>query len=124
MGGRRPVDKKRVRRYRGRDRGGAALGDYRVAGHSGPLPVCLRPILHPRASGFYGEEGEVTNDRVMLVEHNWDALIHRLRLIEGAKERIILSTFDFHDDDSGQDVMAALVAAAERGWKSRSSPTG
>ena len=69
----------------------------------------------PAASSFYGEEGEATSDRVMLIEHNWDALIHRLRLIEGAKERIILSTFDFHDDDSGQDVMAALMAAAERG---------
>ena len=88
------------------------IGSLVIAAH---YPSVSDPSSIPAASGFYGEEGEVTNDRVMLVEHNWDALIHRLRLIEGAKERIILSTFDFHDDDSGQDVMAALVAAAERG---------
>lgn len=80
-------------------------------------PSVSDPSSIADAGDFYGTEGEMSSDRVMLIEHNTDALIHRLRLIDGAKERIILSTFDFHDDESGQDVMAALLAAAERGVK-------
>ncbi len=64
---------------------------------------------------FYGTPEEYTNDRVMLIEHNMDALIHRLRLIDEAKERIILSTFDMRSDESGTDMLAALLAASERG---------
>ena len=41
----------------------------------------------------------------------------RLRLIESAKENIMLSIFDFRDDNSGQDMMAALLNAADRGVK-------
>ena len=54
-------------------------------------------------------------ERVRVIEDNEDALLWRLRLIENAQERIILSTFEFWDDQSGTDVMAALAAAADRG---------
>lgn len=54
-------------------------------------------------------------ERVRSIDDNSDALLWRLRLIEEAKERIILTTFDFWDEESGQDVIGALWAAAERG---------
>lgn len=65
-----------------------------------------------RSQGFAGE-------RVLCVDDNMDALLWRLRIIEQAKEEIILSTFDFADDKSGRTVMSALYAAAERGVRVR-----
>lgn len=56
-------------------------------------------------------------ERVMSIDNNSDALLWRLRLIEAARERVVLSTFDFRDDNSGQDIMAALFHSAERGVK-------
>lgn len=53
-------------------------------------------------------------ERVLSIDNNRDALIWRLRLIEAAQEQIVLSTFDFRDDNSGQDIMAALLNAADR----------
>ena len=53
-------------------------------------------------------------ERACIIEENGDALLQRVRLIEQAKEEIILSTFAFHDDDSGQIMMGALLRAAER----------
>ena len=41
--------------------------------------------------------------------------MERIRLIAGAKERIILSTFDFRADDGGLDILAAPLDAADRG---------
>ena len=55
------------------------------------------------------------SERVCLVDGNMDALIWRLRLIQSAKEEIILSTFDFRNDNSGKDIMAALLDASDRG---------
>lgn len=56
-------------------------------------------------------------ERVRSIDTNIDALLWRLRLIEAAKERIVLATFDFRDDNSGQDIMSALLNAADRGVK-------
>lgn len=64
-------------------------------------------------SSFYGDEPGI--DRTALVEDNGEALIWRLRMIEGAKERIILSTFNIKSDTTGCQILAALWAAAERG---------
>lgn len=66
---------------------------------------------------FYAEGDSVCSDRVMLLEKNTDALIHRLRLIDSAQQRIILSTFDFREDYSGTDILSSLLAASERGVK-------
>ena len=55
------------------------------------------------------------NERVACIDDNQDALLCRLMLIENAKEEILFSTFDMMDDESGKDVMAALLQAAERG---------
>ena len=58
---------------------------------------------------------EVSCDRACVIEDNEQALEERLRMIGQAKERIILSTFDFHADKSGKDMIAALMDAAKRG---------
>ena len=68
-------------------------------------------ILCERALNMAGQE------RILNIENNVDALVWRLRLIESAKENIMLSIFDFRDDNSGQDMMAALLNAADRGVK-------
>lgn len=57
----------------------------------------------------------VSCDRAMILERNGEALAERIRLIEHAKERIILSTFDIRSDEAGKQVLAALYHAAERG---------
>ena len=62
---------------------------------------------------FYGDEAG--NERAALLTENGEALAERIRLIEGAQERIILSTFEFRSDESGKDVLAALLTAADRG---------
>ena len=53
-------------------------------------------------------------ERVCLVDGNEEALRWRLRLIRSAQSEIVLSTFDFRADESGSDVVAALLDAAER----------
>lgn len=54
-------------------------------------------------------------ERILCIDDNTDALIWRLRMIESAREEVILSTFGFGTGQSGQDMVAALQAAAERG---------
>lgn len=58
-------------------------------------------------------------ERVCLVDGNEEALLWRLRLIRSAQSEIVLSTFDFRVDESGSDVVAALLDAAERGVQVR-----
>lgn len=62
---------------------------------------------------FYGEDAG--GERAAILSDNMEALAERIRLISHAKERIILSTFEFRNDESGKDMMAALLAAADRG---------
>ncbi|MGN0295323.1 MAG: phosphatidylserine/phosphatidylglycerophosphate/cardiolipin synthase family protein [Lachnospiraceae bacterium] len=66
---------------------------------------------------FYGKE--TGPERVAYIEDNKEALLMRLSMIKEAKKELILSTFDFHSDQSGKDVMAALLHAAERGVQVR-----
>ncbi len=66
-----------------------------------------------RAADFYGDAPSC--DRACVIEDNEDGLLERLRMIEHAKERVILSTFEFRADESGKDMLAALLAAAQRG---------
>lgn len=54
-------------------------------------------------------------ERICCIDDNEEALLWRLRMINAARERVILSTFDFRADESGTDVMAALYMAARRG---------
>ncbi len=58
-----------------------------------------------------GSQGE----KIKNIISNEDALIYRLKLIAEAKEEIVLTTFEFFDDNSGRDILSALWSAAERG---------
>lgn len=82
------------------------------------------PLLHHKqasdsvkqsfsAADCYGEQAGT--ERVLCIDDNLDALLWRIRVIETAQEEIVFSTFDFGDDESGQDVMALLLHAADRG---------
>lgn len=76
----------------------------------------LPPLLHSTAVSqevdIIGQNG---TERVLCVDDNEEALLWRLRMISAAEQEIILSTFDFRDDNSGRDMMAALWEAADRG---------
>ena len=86
------------------------------------LGIVISYIRHPEVSSEYQKSFDpqmcysetISTDRACVIEDNVTALEERLRMIGQAKERIILSTFDFHADKSGKDVLAALVNAAER----------
>ena len=54
-------------------------------------------------------------DRAALIDDNVAALEIRIRMIEEAQKRLIFTNFDIRDCESGRDVAAALLAAAERG---------
>ncbi len=58
------------------------------------------------------EEG---SERILCMDDNTDALLWRLRVIESAQDDLILSSLDFRADNSGSDLIAALLAAADRG---------
>lgn len=81
--------------------------------------ICLviPPLFHKTAAGQETAHCcvEGHRERVLSIDDNLDALLWRLRLINAAQEKIVLCTFDFRDDDSGRDIMAALFQAAERG---------
>ncbi len=62
---------------------------------------------------YYSDK--ISCDRAYVVEDNSAALIERLRMIERAEERILLSTFEIRADNSGKAVVAALLNAAEKG---------
>lgn len=72
----------------------------------------VRSAFH--AENFYSQ-GEACVDRVGIVETNQEALDIRLSMIEEARERIVLSTFDIRPGGSCTDIFSALYAAANRG---------
>lgn len=88
------------------------------------IVVCgvVPPLFHKEAdvNKIICEETDTgAGERILCIDDNQEALIWRLRIIEAAREEIVLSTFDFREDNSGQDIMAALHHAAERGVKIR-----
>ena len=89
--------------------------------------VAIPYIPHKKVSEEYKEQFDTADyysekpgtERISYVDDNTEALIYRLKMIEEAKEEIILSTFDFNADTGGKDVMAALLHAADRGVRVR-----
>lgn len=85
------------------------------------IVICMTvPPIFRKTSGGAEKTADrtgctMTQERVLSIDSNMDALLWRLRLIEAAQERVVLSTFDFRDDNSGRDMMAALLHAADRG---------
>lgn len=90
---------------------------YLIAGAT--IPYTIQPEVSEtyqesfRTEDFYSET--LSTDRAAIISDNGEALEERIRLMEHAKERIILSTFDFCSDTSGKQVIAALIQAAQRG---------
>lgn len=73
----------------------------------------------PAALSSEKTEAGAGNERVLCIDDNMDALLWRLRVIESARQEIILTTFQLGDDNSGRDLMAALKQAAGRGVQVR-----
>ena len=83
--------------------------------------IVIPPLFHKEYSekGIADEKRGTAQERVLCIDDNKEALLWRIRLIEEAQERIILCTFDFRDDNSGRDMMAALFHAADSGVEVR-----
>lgn len=75
--------------------------------------TALLPGLEAMVSGDDAETG--FSDRTMILETNASAWEERLRLMDQAKERIILSTFDMRDGESTRDLLALILEKADQG---------
>lgn len=81
------------------------------------ISAFVPPLFHKKADVDMEQSkatGSSAQERVLILDDNTEALLWRLRLIESAEQRIVLVTFDFWDDNSGTDIMAALFHAADR----------
>lgn len=58
-------------------------------------------------------------EQIRCIDDNEEALLWRLRMMEQAKEEIILSTFDLRADENGTKILAALDHAAQKGIQIR-----
>lgn len=56
-----------------------------------------------------------SSEKAKVIDQNGEALQERIRLIANANEKIILSTYEFRSDESGKDVLSALIDASLRG---------
>ncbi len=76
------------------------------------------PLFHKRCEEEDAAESlrqpSSATERVLCVDDNVEALLWRIRIIESARNEIILSTFDFREDESGLAVMACLLEAAKK----------
>lgn len=92
---------------------------YLAIGATAPFyhykPVSEITKANTSVSEFYQEEQG--KDRAMILETNQSAWDERMRLMNLAKERIILSTFDFRDGESPRDIMAVMLHKADEGVK-------
>ena len=78
------------------------------------LCLVIPPLFHKEAGYGPGEDAEgdsfSTPERILCIDDNKEALIWRLRLIGAAKERIILTTFDFRDEERVQSTLLTAVS--------------
>ena len=92
---------------------------YLVLGATAPFyhykPVSQITKENTSAADFY-QDGPGC-DRAMILETNQSAWDERMRLMGMAKERIILSTFDFRDGESPRDIMSLMLHKADEGVK-------
>lgn len=90
---------------------------YLAIGATAPFfhykPVSAKTTAEFSASHFYRDGPGV--DRAMILETNESAWEERLRLMNLARERIILSTFDFRDGESPRDLLAVMLRKADEG---------
>lgn len=88
-----------------------------LAGVMGPF-IPYKTVSEKAAAKIHTEDfrGEKEGpDRAMLLETNVSAWEERIRLINQAKERIIISTFDMREGESTRDILAMLLAKAQEG---------
>ncbi|MEG2426996.1 MAG: phospholipase D family protein [Clostridium sp.] len=71
--------------------------------------------LHPELEAMIDRENKETVDRVMLLETNESAWEERLRFLNQARERIILSTFDMREGESTRDLFSLILEKADEG---------
>ena len=92
---------------------------YMVVGMMAPFikrkPVSAEYKKNFNIQKFYGSKTSV--DRAAIVETGTDALDERIRMLNQAEERIILSTFDMREGESTKDVLSVILNAAQRGVK-------
>ena len=73
--------------------------------------------LLPELASMVDGKQDAFVDRAMILETNLSAWEERLRLINQAEERIILSTFDMRDGESTKDLLALILEKADQGVK-------
>ncbi len=91
------------------------------------LGAWLPNLTHRQVDAAYAASAQTavyTSDEagceeVYYISDNTQAMEIRLAMIESAQEEIILSTFDFDADAAGQELLAALLHAADRGVEIR-----
>lgn len=86
------------------------------------LPFCSQPQvtadtieLAEQLKESVSWQKQAGSERARVMPDSQEALTERLRLIDGAQESIILSTFDMRSDESGKLLLGALSDAAKRG---------
>ena len=84
------------------------------------IPTLITAILVPSFHKDFPkpkEPPEKHRDReyVKIIDDNGEAMLRRLQIIESAEKELVLTTYYLADDDAGRDVMAALLAASQRG---------
>lgn len=87
------------------------------------LGALLPNRKHPTVSQSFASQSAQTvytsdtpgGEEVRYISDNQEALELRLAMAEAARQEIILSTFDFDADEPGQQLLSALLAAADRG---------
>ncbi len=84
-----------------RERGSVAL-----------IPDPAPQVLNSRLDALVPDDG---GHHLLLIEQGSDALAMRIHLIRSARESIELMNYIFHDDESGQLLLAELIDAARRG---------
>lgn len=85
-------------------------------------PLLTKRHVLKQKEKYAEQAAKETVDRsasVRCLDDNTQALVYRLALIESAQRELIMTTFDMSDGESGQDLMAAMLQAADRGVRIR-----
>ncbi len=90
---------------------------YLAAGAVAPF-INYRTVTEQTEAAFdpaFFRSDQAGVDRAMLLESNSSAWEHRIRLMNGARSEIILSTFDMRDGESTRDLLSVIWHKAEEG---------
>lgn len=88
-------------------------------------PFIRLPQLSPETAAELDRRAEEmlsdreTDDRAMIIESSQAALDERIRLIEQARDEIVIVTYENHDGESTRDILAAALHKADEGVRVR-----